>query len=118
MQEGANPIVIRKKNERKKLVSGQKLKIETGDILELIPGHYFFKYVTITREKNETSTPTRQKRRLDEENASCSKDHAFGKKKTRDVSEEVFFFLISDVFFLMFEVFVGFEGKRLIMGQH
>lgn len=111
MQEGANPIVIRKKNERKILVSGQKLKIETDDILELIPGHYFFKYVTITREKNEISTPTRQKRSLDEENASCSKDHSFGRKKTRDIAEEeallkqsekVFFFLVSVVFFLMF----------------
>lgn len=86
--EGANPIVLRKNNERRKLLSGQKLKIDTGDILELIPGHYFFKYVTVARETNEISTPTRQKRHLDEANASCSKDHAFGRKRTRDMSEE------------------------------
>lgn len=84
--EGTNPVVIRTKNERKKLLSGQKDNIENGDIIELIPGHYFFKYVNIAGEKNENSQIIRQKRHLDEEY--CSKHQSFGKKKAPDVSEQ------------------------------
>ena len=38
-------------NRRRKLRTGEKAIITNGDILELIPGHYFFKYVTMAREK-------------------------------------------------------------------
>ncbi|GAV73664.1 Tyr-DNA_phospho domain-containing protein [Cephalotus follicularis] len=44
--EGTNPIVIKSGNERKKLYSGENLIIRDGDVLELIPGHHFFKYIT------------------------------------------------------------------------
>ncbi|XP_038712093.1 tyrosyl-DNA phosphodiesterase 1 isoform X2 [Tripterygium wilfordii] len=42
---GINPVVVLSGNERKKLSSGENLLIRSGDIIELIPGHHFFKYV-------------------------------------------------------------------------
>ncbi|KAL6546718.1 hypothetical protein OROMI_022439 [Orobanche minor] len=77
--EGTNPVVVRSKNERKKLLPGEKSKIQTGDVLELIPGHYFFKYMPGANSKVERLLePTREKRPLDEEsskgkNLTCSR---------------------------------------------
>ena len=45
MQEGPNPIIFRCGGQRKKLSSQEKAKLDDGDIIELIPGHYMFKYV-------------------------------------------------------------------------
>ncbi|KAL2501470.1 tyrosyl-DNA phosphodiesterase 1 [Forsythia ovata] len=81
--EGTNPVVVRTKNERKKLLSGDKWTIGSGDIMELIPGHYLFKYLTL---KNMESS-SKQKRPLNEESYS-SKDKAGSSKKTRNISEE------------------------------
>ncbi|KAL2473374.1 tyrosyl-DNA phosphodiesterase-related [Forsythia ovata] len=81
--EGTNPVVVRTENERKKLLSGDKWTIGSGDIMELIPGHYLFKYLTL---KNMESS-SKQKRPLNEESYS-SKDKAGSSKKTRNISEE------------------------------
>ncbi|CAL9055894.1 unnamed protein product [Musa banksii] len=43
--EGPNPIIFRCGGQRKKLSSQEKAKLDDGDIIELIPGHYMFKYV-------------------------------------------------------------------------
>ncbi|KAE9606436.1 putative phosphodiesterase I [Lupinus albus] len=44
--EGTNPIVVHSGNKRRKLNSQEKATIFDGDIIELIPGHHFFKYQT------------------------------------------------------------------------
>ncbi|XP_071934945.1 tyrosyl-DNA phosphodiesterase 1 [Coffea arabica] len=84
--EGTNPVVLRTKGERKKLLSGEKWKIEDGDIIELIPGHYFFKYVASGGEKNEKLMSNKQKRCWDEE-SSYSKDRVRNKKRINGESE-------------------------------
>lgn len=32
---------------RKKLYNGEKMRIRHGDVVELIPGHHYFKYVAL-----------------------------------------------------------------------
>ncbi|XP_057962472.1 tyrosyl-DNA phosphodiesterase 1 isoform X6 [Malania oleifera] len=44
--EGTNPVVVNSRGQRKKLYAGVKAKIGHGDIIELIPGLHFYKYVT------------------------------------------------------------------------
>ncbi|XP_049395468.1 tyrosyl-DNA phosphodiesterase 1 [Solanum stenotomum] len=84
--EGTNPVVIRSKGERKKLLSRERWKLGSGDILELIPGHYLFKYVSTTR-KDETSPGNKQKRPFSEESI-ADKGQMHGKKKAREVCQE------------------------------
>lgn len=84
--EGTNPVVIRSKGKRKKLLSGEKWTIDNDDIVELIPGHYLFKYVN-SHGENE-SRGNGQKRHLGEGSGSCSKDQLNGSKKTRNVALE------------------------------
>ncbi|XP_051128605.1 tyrosyl-DNA phosphodiesterase 1 isoform X2 [Andrographis paniculata] len=52
---GTNPVVLRANGTRKKLSSGEKWKIQAGDVMELIPGHYFFKYVPLSSNTIEDS---------------------------------------------------------------
>lgn len=44
-QEGPNPIMVRSNGQRRKVCATGKAKIAHGDVLELIPGDYFVKYV-------------------------------------------------------------------------
>ncbi|KAL8461355.1 hypothetical protein ACS0TY_032727 [Phlomoides rotata] len=84
--EGTNPIVIRTKGQRKKLMSGEKWKIQSGDVIELIPGHHFFKYVFASNNAEEkVQTSNREKRSLNEES---SKGDACCRKRIHKVSEE------------------------------
>ncbi|XP_019169528.1 PREDICTED: tyrosyl-DNA phosphodiesterase 1 [Ipomoea nil] len=82
--ESTNPVVIRSKGERKKLLSGERWKIENGDVVELIPGHYYFRYNAL---RNENSPNSRNKRPLIEE-SNTSNGQAHGRKKTREVLGE------------------------------
>ncbi|KAF4365126.1 tyrosyl-DNA phosphodiesterase 1 isoform X1 [Cannabis sativa] len=50
--EGNNPVVVNSGSNRKKLYSRENGTICDGDVIELIPGHYFFKYVTLGGDKN------------------------------------------------------------------
>lgn len=43
--EGPNPIIVRSKGQRRKVCAKETAKIAHGDVLELIPGDYFVKYV-------------------------------------------------------------------------
>jgi len=43
--EGPNPIMVRSNGQRRKVCATGKAKIAHGDVLELIPGDYFVKYV-------------------------------------------------------------------------
>ncbi|KAJ0983320.1 hypothetical protein J5N97_011575 [Dioscorea zingiberensis] len=42
--KGSNPLVLKSRNLRKKLYTGEKVALHHGDILELIPGSHCFKY--------------------------------------------------------------------------
>ncbi|EPS64521.1 hypothetical protein M569_10259, partial [Genlisea aurea] len=53
--EGSNPVVLRSSNGRKKLSSGQKSTIQPGDVIEMLPGQYFFKYVPVSHCNGERS---------------------------------------------------------------
>ncbi|KAK6932362.1 Tyrosyl-DNA phosphodiesterase I [Dillenia turbinata] len=61
--EGTNPVVINSGVERRKLSSREKCEISDGDVIELIPGHHFFKYAKVG---NGNRKP--QKRRTDDIN--------------------------------------------------
>ncbi|XP_020589645.1 tyrosyl-DNA phosphodiesterase 1 isoform X2 [Phalaenopsis equestris] len=43
--EGPNPVIFKSGGQKRKLSSQEKLFVDDGDILELIPGSHFFKYV-------------------------------------------------------------------------
>lgn len=77
-------------------MSGEKWKIQTGDVIELIPGHHFFKYVFATNNADEkVPTANREKRSLNEES---SKGNASSRKRMHEVSEEESFIRNSNVF--------------------
>ncbi|KMS96656.1 hypothetical protein BVRB_8g201170 isoform B [Beta vulgaris subsp. vulgaris] len=50
--EGMNPVVINSGDQRKILNSGDKASIKNGDILELIPGSHYFKYLTTNNQRD------------------------------------------------------------------
>ncbi|XP_047332976.1 tyrosyl-DNA phosphodiesterase 1 [Impatiens glandulifera] len=63
--ESSNPIVVRSLDQRRKVLSGEKVKVKGGDIVELIPGHHFLKYVNLSDE-NKSSPVSNQKRKCNE----------------------------------------------------
>ncbi|VFQ81701.1 unnamed protein product [Cuscuta campestris] len=79
--EGTNPVVIRSKGLRKKLLSGERWEINDGDVVELIPGHYCFRYTAL---RNESSPHSRNKRPLMIEESNSSKEGGHSLKKTRE----------------------------------
>lgn len=56
LQEGPNPVIIKSRDQRKKICSQAKATIVHGDVLELIPGSFFFKYISSTCEKHPSSS--------------------------------------------------------------
>ncbi|XP_058194679.1 tyrosyl-DNA phosphodiesterase 1 isoform X1 [Rhododendron vialii] len=84
--DGANPIVVRSHAQRKKILSRERGRINHGDIIELIPGHYFFKYVTLATEKK-SSSPNKEKRTLKERSELCE-DEVQCVKRKRQVSDD------------------------------
>ncbi|XP_047938783.1 tyrosyl-DNA phosphodiesterase 1 isoform X1 [Salvia hispanica] len=86
--EGSNPVVIQSKGQRNKLLTGAKWKIRNGDVIELIPGHYLFKYVAADNTtEGRNPTTTRDKRPLGEE-SSKGKQLAQSRKRVHRVPEE------------------------------
>ncbi|PWA63245.1 tyrosyl-DNA phosphodiesterase [Artemisia annua] len=81
--EGTNPVVIRSKDQRKKLLSREKLTIRDGDIIELIPGHYLYKYKAFDG-VTKRSSPNTQKRPLIDK----VEDESIKQKRLRQVSED------------------------------
>lgn len=71
MQEGPNPIIFRSGSHRKRISSREKAKLVDGDIIELIPGHYLFKFVKVENQhaslETESSNLRKGKRPCDEE---------------------------------------------------
>jgi len=54
-QEGMNPVVINSGGQRRILSSGEKATIKSCDVIELIPGSYYFKYVSDQRKFSRAS---------------------------------------------------------------
>ncbi|VFQ88592.1 unnamed protein product [Cuscuta campestris] len=79
--EGTNPVVIRSKGVRKKLLSGERWEIGDRDVVELIPGHYCFRYTAL---RNVNSPHSRNKRPLIIEESSSSKEGGHSLKKARE----------------------------------
>lgn len=53
-------MVVKSGDQRKKLISSEHLSIASGDIIELIPGHYFFKYVTLPQKRPSSHESTKE----------------------------------------------------------
>jgi len=47
-----NPVVINSGGQKRRLNSGERAIIKSGDTVELIPGSFYFKYVTQSDQKN------------------------------------------------------------------
>ncbi|CAN6452176.1 unnamed protein product [Victoria cruziana] len=95
--EGPNPVVIKSNKQRKKIRSHDKAVIAPGDILELIPGHHFFRYTAMTSEmqsvafgniSNEVNEQSLDNvlavKGVDEQNV----DHVLAVKRKRQILEE------------------------------
>ncbi|KAJ8442278.1 hypothetical protein Cgig2_011201 [Carnegiea gigantea] len=78
VQEGMNPVVINSGDQKRKLNSGERATIKNGDIVELIPGSFYFKYVTQSDQR--TSAMDRKESGGDRE---C-KIIGAGSKRTRE----------------------------------
>ncbi|XP_059623908.1 tyrosyl-DNA phosphodiesterase 1 [Cornus florida] len=84
--EGSNPVVIRSGDQRKKLLSQERLTIKPGDVIELIPGHHFFKYAVSAGEEK-TISPNNRKRTLDKA-TKLSEGEPSGQKRMRQLSKD------------------------------
>ncbi|CAL5412027.1 unnamed protein product [Camellia sinensis] len=87
IMEGTNPIVIRSQDQRRKILSRERVKIKHGDIIELIPGHYYFKYVTMAPEKN-SSSPSEKRKRTPKESSEPSESEMESVKRKKQVSDD------------------------------
>lgn len=67
-------------------MSRERGRINHGDIIELIPGHYFFKYASLATEKK-SSSPNKDKRTLKESSELCEGEVQCVKRK-RQVSDD------------------------------
>ncbi|XP_010240926.1 PREDICTED: tyrosyl-DNA phosphodiesterase 1 isoform X2 [Nelumbo nucifera] len=84
--EGSNPIVINSGDQRRKLYSRDKIRIADGDILELIPGHYTFKYVRSTVDKHIASSQAHK--RVSYKGKGVDEAKKLVVKRQRQVSED------------------------------
>ncbi|WOL15127.1 hypothetical protein Cni_G23908 [Canna indica] len=85
--EGPNPVILRSGGQRKIISSLEKAKLVDGDIIELIPGLFLFKYVNVGDEhaspKTESRILKKEKRHSDVEASVI--------KKFREAAENVTF---------------------------
>ncbi|OVA11144.1 Tyrosyl-DNA phosphodiesterase [Macleaya cordata] len=84
--EGSNPIVINFGDQRKKLCSKESATLVSGDIVELIPGHHFFKYVTSAGEKNTSSSECHK--RFSTDDMKPSEGETLKLKRKRQINED------------------------------
>ncbi|CAG7879349.1 unnamed protein product [Brassica rapa] len=61
-KEGTNPVVVRSSGERKKVNPRGEVSLANDDLIELIPGHHFFKLVLLPRESERGSYETAAKK--------------------------------------------------------
>ncbi|KAJ4838737.1 tyrosyl-DNA phosphodiesterase 1 [Turnera subulata] len=75
--QGTNPVVVKSGGKRKKLSPGDKACIRSGDIIELIPGHHFYKYVLAAHGSQ---------KRASNEGKQVTENERFSRKKIRGES--------------------------------
>ena len=81
--------MVRSGSERKKLYSRENGTISNGDVIELIPGHYFFKYVVSDCDQNVAFRGIDKSGLNDNGREACSEDdQALSRKRLRQSSEE------------------------------
>ncbi|KAK1375167.1 Tyrosyl-DNA phosphodiesterase 1 [Heracleum sosnowskyi] len=85
--EGSNPVVVRLNDQRKKLLSRESCEIRDGDVVELIPGYHFFKFVS---ERNSLASSS-QKRDGSGGNRVGEEDELVSRKKAKQVSQDEVF---------------------------
>uniref|UniRef100_A0A2P2JIM7 FHA domain-containing protein n=1 Tax=Rhizophora mucronata TaxID=61149 RepID=A0A2P2JIM7_RHIMU len=91
--DGTNPVVVKSGGERKKLRRGEQVALATGDIIELIPGHHFFKYVALGNDSKSSSSsspfssPNTKKRGFNGAREVLEIDQQT-RKKTREASRD------------------------------
>lgn len=71
-------------------MSRETCTIRNGDVVELIPGHHFFKFVATCGEKN-SSSPNKHKRASNEGNKVSEEDEFLSRKRIRQVSQDEVF---------------------------
>ncbi|XP_077243518.1 tyrosyl-DNA phosphodiesterase-like protein isoform X2 [Tasmannia lanceolata] len=91
--EGPNPVVIKSGHQRRKLSSGDKATIGHGDILELIPGSFLFKYTTLACEQHSSSS---QADVLTERNKLSEEELSTLKRKRQVLEDEAFARILQD----------------------
>ncbi|CAN0913576.1 Tyrosyl-DNA phosphodiesterase 1 [Linum grandiflorum] len=57
--DGTNPVIVNSGDRREKLSRGENKLIRNGDVIELIPGHHFFKYLRGDGGASSSSLPKR-----------------------------------------------------------
>ncbi|TVU38611.1 hypothetical protein EJB05_11995 [Eragrostis curvula] len=77
--EGPNPIIVRSDGQRRKVCAQEKAKITKNDVLELIPGDYFVKYMGMEGENKisvpvESSELKKGKRHIEEDCAAVKRN--------------------------------------------
>ncbi|KAL8143841.1 hypothetical protein V2J09_016873 [Rumex salicifolius] len=83
---GTNPVVVNSKNGRMKLSPKETVLVKDGDVIELIPGQYFFKYLSLVDMKK--SPPVNKLAVKNSEHIHIAKE--IGKKRIqREFEEEV-----------------------------
>jgi hypothetical protein len=78
-QEGPNPVVVQSKGQRKKVCALEKARIAHDDVLELIPGDYFMKYVSLSDEHKSSAAMDlgsikKEKRHSEEDSAAVKRN--------------------------------------------
>ena len=63
------------------------MKITHGDVIELIPGHHLFQFVTLAAKKN-SSSPSKKKRMNPKEGSEVRKGDVQSVKRKRQVSDD------------------------------
>ncbi|XP_062189182.1 tyrosyl-DNA phosphodiesterase 1 isoform X2 [Phragmites australis] len=97
--EGPNPIVVRSEGQRRKVCAQEKAKITHDDVLELIPGDYFVKYVDMADEHRRSvpidlSGLKKGKRHSEEDSAAVKRnrqimeDEALARTLQESIAEE------------------------------
>lgn len=81
--EGTNPVVVKSGDQRKKISSREEATVADGDIIELIPGHHFFKLVTLVRHCDASSQGKQKRSGKSDDNNGIRGGEETNRKKAR-----------------------------------
>jgi len=72
--EGPNPIIVRSEGQRRKVSAQETAKITHNDVLELIPGDYFVKYMDMADDPIGSNGLKKGKRHSEEDSAAVKRN--------------------------------------------